>query len=218
MSDHDGYIVTGSPKSNSEKSDWVERLHGFIRKLDEARAPTIGICFGHQAIAEALGGRLQPNPGDDERERFHGGVATLHVSAREPWMEPWRERLSLFAAHEEQVTRLPPSARLLGWSHDCPAAFLAVGDHMMACEFHPEGYRDFMRALVASKAEESGEDGTAEMMREIEGKTDAGLFGEWMARFLDRERGPLKAEYEQSSDSGRIAEAPPVRRRANRRA
>ena len=190
VSDHDAYIVTGSPKSNQADDDWVERLHGFIRKLDAARVPTVGICFGHQAIALALGGRVQENPGENETERFHAGIATVQVNEREPWMEPWRERLRLFCAHGEQVTNLPSQARLLGWNHRCPVAMLGVGDHMMAVEFHPESYRDFMRAMVVSRSGELDEGFVEEKLAEIEGETDGPLFAQWMVRFLEMERAP----------------------------
>ena len=192
VSDHDGYIVTGSPKSNQESDDWVERLHAFIRKLDEARAPTVGICFGHQAIAAALGGRLQENPGDTTAESFNIGVETLHLVSEEPWMKPPRDALSLYAAHAEQVTRLPKSARLIGWSHDCPVASFVVGErgreHMLACEFHPEIYRDFIRAMIVSKESDLGSDVVAAKLEEIETETDGAVMGEWMARFLEMER------------------------------
>lgn len=188
VSDHDAYIVTGSPKSNQANDDWVERLHAFIRKLDEARAPTVGICFGHQAIAAALGGKLQENPGDTTADSFNIGVERLHLVAREPWMEPAHDTLDLYAAHAEQVTRLPLSARLLGWSHDCPVAAFAVGDHMLACEFHPELYRDFIRAMIVSKEGDLGEEVVAQKLEEIERETDGPVFAEWMARFFEMER------------------------------
>ena len=183
--EYDGYIVTGSPKSNRAAAAWVKRLHAFIMALDEARRPTVGICFGHQAIAEALGGRLQENPGESEAERFHAGVARLHLCAALPWMDPPADTLDLYTAHGEQVTNLPPTARLVGWNHRCPVAAFTVGEHMLGCEFHPELYRDFIRAMIVSRADDLDEAFVEARLAEIEGETQGPLFGRWIVNFLE---------------------------------
>ena len=189
VEDYDAYIVTGSPKSNTASDPWVARLHAFIRKVHAKRVPMLGICFGHQAIAEALGGRLQPNPGESETESFHVGVAAMRVCAREGWMEPWRDTLRLYTAHSEQVTNMPAGARLLAWHPRCPVAMMAVDDHMLSVEFHPESYRDFMRAMIVSRADELDGAFVEEKLHEVEGETDGPVLAGWMASWLDMARG-----------------------------
>lgn len=196
VSDHDAYVISGSSRSNCEDGGWVDRLHGFIRKLDEARSPTVGICFGHQAIALALGGAVADLPGSDQGEQTHVGMATMKMCAREPWMKPWRESVDLRCLHEEQVVRLPERARLLAWHHECPVAMFAVGDegggHMLGCEFHPEVHADYLVSKIRSQKDVLGEEKVARAEDEAKGDADGGVVGEWMVRFIEQARAASK--------------------------
>lgn len=190
VSDHDAYIVSGSSHSNTSGQPWVDRLHAFLRRVDEARVPVIGICFGHQALAQALGGEVEPLPGDTAAEQTHVGVATLAMTTtegeREPWMEPWRDTLTLYCAHEEQVTRLPERARILATHARCPVAMFAVEDHVVACEFHPELYEDYLVGKLRAMKGELGEDVAARIEGEARAaETHGPLLGRWLANFLD---------------------------------
>ena len=190
VSDHDAYVITGSSHSNTSARPWVDRLHDFVRRVDEAKVPTVGICFGHQAIAQALGGAVETLPGEGAAERTHVGVATMSLAAREPWMEPWRSALTLHCAHEEQVTRLPPRARILATHGRCPAAMFAVEDHMVACEFHPEIDADYLIGKLRAMNGELGEDVAERIEREVRAADTHGpVLGRWFANFIDAAHG-----------------------------
>lgn len=136
----DGFIVTGSPASVNDPDPWVGRLLALIRDLAAARRPVYGACFGHQAIALALGGRVGDNP--------DGWVfGRVDSTAALPWQDTPRA-LSLYAAHREQVTALPPGARPLGKAEGCPVAGFAIGRHVLTTQYHPEMTPDFIAALV----------------------------------------------------------------------
>lgn len=109
----DGWLITGSPASVHDDAPWIDDLKALIRRLDGSRAPLFGACFGHQAIAEALGGHVGQNPG--------GWVFGLTETMMEG--QPFR----LYASHIQQVVRLPEGARVTGGNTDCPMGSFAVG-------------------------------------------------------------------------------------------
>lgn len=144
----DGYVITGSPASvNDDRLPWVPRLLDFIRQLHAGRHRTIGLCFGHQAIARALGGQVQRNP--------QGWCLGLHATqwvaplpGTTPWMAPPRAHTTLLAAHNEQVTQLPPGAQGLSRSDFCPHGAFSLGSHIVTTQYHPEMSPLFMHALL----------------------------------------------------------------------
>lgn len=136
----DGWLITGSPASVHDGEPWIERLKALIRRLDADRAPLFGACFGHQAIAEALGGQVTDNPG--------GWVFGLTETEMEG------APIRLYAAHVQQVTRPPAGARVTGGNADCPIGSFALGDHILTTQYHPEMTHGFISALVEEYAEE----------------------------------------------------------------
>jgi GMP synthase-like glutamine amidotransferase len=183
VDDCDGYVITGSPASVNAKEPWIANLMAFIRKLDAGKTPTVGACFGHQAIAKALGGEVAKS------ERGWGfGVAETHFAQREAWMEPKADTLHLFAAHREQVTKLPPRAVLLGGDTFCPVGSFKVGEHFFTTEYHPEMTPGFFSGLAGELSGIVGQEMAAKAQRQAKGQIDNTLFAEWMARFFEMDR------------------------------
>ena len=176
--DCDGYLITGSRASVYEDDPWIARLIRFVGELHETRVRTIGICFGHQLIAQALGGVVGRAPAG-----WGVGVHAWKVVRGEPWMRPALREIRLLASHQDQVETLPPGARLLASSEFCPYAAFAVGDHMLAVQGHPEftkAYAEFLlrkRKPLLGAAFEPG-------LRSLAQPTDAGVVARWIAGFL----------------------------------
>jgi GMP synthase-like glutamine amidotransferase len=175
----DGYVIGGSPASVNDAEDWIALLFDFIRKLHVAEVPTVGCCFGHQAIARALGGTVGKNPGG-----WGFGVAPTHFPQQFPWMQPHAPTLKLYAAHGEQVLEVPSAARVIGGDGFCPAAALLVGNHFLTTEYHPEMTRDFFVGLTHAFERYIGSDIAAEARKQAEHAAQGRVFAEWMARFL----------------------------------
>ena len=178
IDDCDGYLITGSRASVYDDEPWIARLIGFVGELHDAKARTVGICFGHQLVAQALGGAVGRAPGG-----WGVGVHTWTVLRHESWMRPAKREFRLLASHQDQIETLPPGARLLASSTFCPHAAFAVGDHILALQGHPEftkAYAEFLmhkRRAALGAAFEPG-------MRSLDQTTDAGAIARWIAQFL----------------------------------
>ncbi len=168
----DGWLITGSPASVHDGEDWIARLKTLIRRLDADRAPMFGACFGHQAIAEALGGTVGHNPG--------GWVFGLTETEMEG------APIRLYSSHVQQVLALPPSARLTGGNAECPIGSFAVGDHILTTQYHPEMSHDFIAALVEEYAPALPPDVTRKARAGLAaGRADSARIAERIARFFE---------------------------------
>ena len=143
LTDFDGLIVTGSPASVLDGAPWLDQLAQTIRQAEADKVPMFGACFGHQAIALALGGSVGKNADD-----WVFGVTETDIHSPAPWMDAGKGPILLNAAHEEQVTRLPANARVIMGNQDCPNGGFAIDDHVFTTQYHPEITPEFMAALI----------------------------------------------------------------------
>jgi GMP synthase-like glutamine amidotransferase len=180
VEDFDGYVITGSPSSVNDREDWIDQLMALIVELDRKRKPTVGCCFGHQAIAKALGGEVVKHPGG-----WGLGTAVTAFERHEPWMAPRRDTIQLFAAHQDQVSRLPAGAVSLGGSAFCRHGSFRVGTHMFTTQYHPEMTLEFITAMLV-EMEKYLDAGTLAKAREtLRTPAESNVFAEWMLRFLE---------------------------------
>jgi GMP synthase-like glutamine amidotransferase len=180
VDEFNGYVITGSPASANGDAPWITRLMDFIREIDAAKIPTVGICFGHQAIARALGGTVSRNPGG-----WGFGVAETQFTYQEIWMVPQHDSLSLYAAHNEQVTALPRDAVALGGSEFCPIGSYKIGRHIFTTEYHPEMTPEFITALSYEIEKYVGRDHCAAAREKFRSPAQGAIFAQWMVNFLE---------------------------------
>jgi GMP synthase-like glutamine amidotransferase len=179
----DGYIIGGSPASVNDDDPWIATLLELIRTLHIARVPTVGCCFGHQAIAKALGGTVGRNP-----VGWGFGISPTWFKEQFEWMQPHADVLHLYAAHGEQVLDVPADTRVIGGNDFCPTASLLVGDHFLTTEYHPEMTKDFFIGLTHAFEKYIGSDVAQSARRAAERPAEGVHFAEWMARFLEMKR------------------------------
>lgn len=177
---YDGFIITGSPASVHDGHAWIERLLALIRDLHAKRISLVGVCFGHQAIALALGGKVEQNP-----QGWVLGTETTRIDEPQPWMQPVANQITLYAAHKEQVTVLPEEAKTIGHATGCPNAAYIIADHIMTTEYHPEMTRDFMEELVDEMGGAISSEIGKKARQHYELGEEGALFGLWMANFLE---------------------------------
>ena len=180
----DGFVITGSPASvNDDHLPWVGQLLDFIRAVHAARQPLVGLCFGHQAVARALGGQVARNAAG-----WGLGTAPTHWQAARHWMQPAQSTTTLMAAHNEQVTRMPEGAVCLGGSDFCPISSMQIGQHIWTTQFHPEMPLVFMQALLGYLADKLDATTLARAHASLANAADVPLFGLWMAQFFEHAR------------------------------
>jgi GMP synthase-like glutamine amidotransferase len=147
----DAWLVTGSRHGVYDGLPWIEPLKAFLRACVAARVPVVGICFGHQILAEALGGRVVKSD-----RGWSLGVQDYELTARPGWMAGLPDRFAVRALHQDQVVTLPPGATVLARSPHCAFAALAYGDpeapDAVSLQPHPEFGPEFMDELLALRA------------------------------------------------------------------
>ncbi len=175
----DAYLCTGSRCSAYDQADWILRLLDFVRELHAAAAPLVGICFGHQVLAEALGGKVER-----ASSGWGVGVHGMDVVRSEAWMQPPRPACRLQYMHQDQVVRLPPAAELLGRTDHCPVAMFGVGETMLGIQAHPEFPAAYGEALIGDRVERIGADSAVYGRTSLTQPVDDRLAAEWIARFF----------------------------------
>ncbi len=175
----DAYLTTGSRFSVYDDLDWIHSLKGFVRRLHDARKPFVGICFGHQLLADALGGEVTKSANG-----WGVGVHSVEVIREESWMQPARSSCNLQYLHQDQVQRLPEGGVLLGSSDHCPVAIFRVGETMLGIQAHPEFTAAYSQALLIDRASRIGSDRVETALASLNRQTDQATIADWIGQFI----------------------------------
>lgn len=138
VTDADGWLITGSRFGVYEDHDWIAPLEDFLRQAFAADVPIVGVCFGHQILAQALGGKV---------EKFVGGWQVGPTD----YTRTNGTRDRIMAWHQDQVTQLPLGAKVIGASDFCAYAMLAYGNTALTVQPHPEFSPAFLCDLLAAR-------------------------------------------------------------------
>ena len=139
----DGWLITGSRHGVYENLDWMLELQDFIRELERGSVPLVGICFGHQMIAQALGGQVVKSD-----KGWGVGLHHYKIDAARAWMKGKPDQVSIYAFHQDQVVELPPGAKVFSSSDFCPYAGVSYGDSIITIQAHPEFEEAYERTLL----------------------------------------------------------------------
>lgn len=145
--DCDAWLITGSKYGVYDDLPWIGPLKDFLRAARAAGRPMVGICFGHQILAEALGGKAVKSD-----KGWGIGAHDYNVTCRPGWMAGAPETISIHAIHQDQVVEVPEDATVLATSPFCEFAMLAYGDpeapDAISIQPHPEFGDDYIRDLI----------------------------------------------------------------------
>ncbi len=177
----DAYLTTGSRHGVYDPLPWIETLQRFVVELWEASRPLVGICFGHQLMAQALGGEVRKSD-----KGWGVGVSFNQVTERMPWMEPWQSKLDLIVSHQDQVVILPPQAQVLARSDFCEYYVVQYGEHFLSVQGHPEFCKAYSRDLMDSRKGRIPDPVLRAGHASLHAEVDGGLMMRWVANFLQR--------------------------------
>jgi len=169
------YLITGSPAGVYEMLPWIDPLCSFIRSAGNSRM--VGVCFGHQVMAEALGGRVEKSD-----KGWGAGLHRYEVIRREPWMDG-EDSVAIPASHQDQVVVQPPHTDVIARSGFTPYAALAWTNRpSISFQFHPEFSPEFAKALIEKRYDIVPEPDAA--IASLDAPNDNARVAGWIRRFL----------------------------------
>ncbi|MBM4226233.1 MAG: type 1 glutamine amidotransferase [Gammaproteobacteria bacterium] len=179
----DAWLVSGSRASAFEDRPWIAPLLEFVRATHATGVRQVGICFGHQVLAHALGGRV-------ERAAGGWGLGNIELTLRDRAGVPSNvpDRPQLFMAHQDQVVKLPPGAMWLAEAPHCPHAMFALGGSTLGIQPHPEFSAAFMRDMTLDQSLNLPEPLRAQALASYAAPVDSLVVGRWIAQFLGLQR------------------------------
>jgi len=180
MDDCDAYLITGSRYSVYDEELWIRRLEQYVRQLHEKKKKLIGICFGHQLIAQALGGKTK-----EQVEKGWGvGASYCDWKSKATWLDEQPAAFTLWVSHRDQVTELPAQAVLLFGNEFCPIAGFQVGEHILTFQGHPEFTKQYLKALMMSRTESIGKEKLNQAFNSLNSDTQHLDVASWILQFI----------------------------------
>lgn len=179
LKDCDAYLMTGSRSGVNDDAPWVTELERFTRSLWAARHKTIGVCFGHQMIAKALGGEVQISSNG-----WGLGIDALDILTQQAWMQPPMDRVKIYISHQEQITHLPEQAQVLASTARCPYGMLQYEEAFLSMQGHPEFYKAFSRMLIEKRKALLPAEVYQSSLASLQGEANKSLLSTWMLSFL----------------------------------
>ncbi len=175
----DGWLITGSRHAAYESHDWMLPLFDFIRTLHQQDKKLIGICFGHQAVAEALGGTVV-----NSDKGWGLGVAENQVVQKKSWMQPGTETFALLVSHQDQVVEPGNGGVTLIESDFCPHFMVQYNENMLTIQGHPEFSCSLARDLMELRRESVEKDVVDEAIASLLQPVDDIICARWMVHFF----------------------------------
>ncbi len=191
----DGYVISGSRYSVYEDRPWIKSLQRFIVDCWEQNVRVVGICFGHQLIAHALGGRAE------KAESGWGfGIQTAKITERKPWMNDFGlssnrpmeplddDRYNLVVIHQDQVVDVPPEFETIAENDFCPNSMIVADNKMLGIQGHPEFNKEFCAFRAEYRKELIGPEVYQRTLRSLaQHDTDSAIVMRWINNFLRQE-------------------------------
>ena len=192
---HDGIVILGSPHSVYEDLPWINELVGFVQNAAKQKIPQIGICFGHQLIAKAMGGYVAKAPQGWGIGRHTYQIHREQLNKFDVAICPKKDHFNLLVSHQDQVLEKPDGAKIIAHSDFTPNAILHYEqENIVTCQAHPEFTSDFAHNLIASRrGTRFPEEFADKALANIHDDTDGDLIAEIIGQHLKTNTSPKKA-------------------------
>jgi len=174
----DAYITTGSKASVYDQHAWIQTLQAFILTLAEHNKKLVAICFGHQLVAQALGGKTTKSD-----KGWGVGVHSMAIQTHKPWMTPNKEHIQVIVSHQDQVVELPTGAELIASSRFCPNSMYVINEQVLSMQGHPEFNADYAETMMQTRRKRIGEQTFAAGIASLQNPTDELLLAKWIIQF-----------------------------------
>ncbi|RVU29602.1 glutamine amidotransferase-related protein [Neptunomonas marina] len=180
----DGWIITGSKSNVYEQLPWMATLKEFILAIHQSERPMVGICFGHQIVAEAFGGVVEQYAAG-----WGVGLHTYRLEGKTDFIKDVPNAFTINAVHQDQVVTKPDNAEVFATSEFCPLAGLVYDDRIFTLQSHPEFNVAYEEALLTLRDGDGIPNAAAQAglasLREAGAKADSLEVARWMAEFLE---------------------------------
>ena len=174
-----GLIVTGSPHSVADREPWVLEGESYLVGAVAAGVPVLGVCFGHQMLAQALGGRVARNPRGREI-----GTVEFEVRVDDPLLSDAERPYRVNMSHVDTVVEAPPGAQILGGTQLDACAAVRFAERVWGVQFHPEFDREIVGHYAMTRADALRDEGL-DPEAIARAATDAPTGARVLSRFVD---------------------------------
>lgn len=177
----DGWLCSPARDSAYDTHRWIADAEDLHRRIVAAEVPYVGICFGHQLLAQAMGGRVERAAGG-----WNVGVHEYRIDRALPFMDPTPAAIRLIASHQDQVVSVPPGATVIAHAPDgsCPVGGIAVGDRAWTLQLHPEFVPALAARLLDLRVDIIGAAKVAAAHATLAGPLSRSVVAGWIGRFF----------------------------------
>ncbi len=180
ISECDHWIISGSRHSANDEFSWIRELERFVQKLYIKKRKLAGICFGHQVIARALGGKVVHS------EKGWGvGVSENRMIQKKSWVSSPPDSLNLLVSHQDQVSKLPESTEVIASSDFCPYYMLQYGQCFISVQGHPEFSKKYSADLMTFRRDTIPDDRIEQGFKSLALEVDSDTFCQWLLNFFN---------------------------------
>ena len=181
LNECDAYLITGSKASCYDNVQWIHALKEFIKALHKNKKKLIGVCFGHQIIAEALGGSVRKSPNG-----WHAGVDSISLNNDALEYGDQGKKYNLVFSHQDEVKRLPRNATLIAESASCPIGMFLIENHIFCTQGHIELDKKFARMIYDFRKKQIGDSKHQHACETLEMQTDEHEVAKSLLEFIKK--------------------------------
>jgi GMP synthase-like glutamine amidotransferase len=186
----DAWLLTGSPASTYENAPWQQQLSRFVVEA-RAHRPIVGICYGHQHLHAALGGRVE------KASHWGAGITRYDITGRPDWLSHEgdsadADEFRLIALHQDQVTVPAPGTQVLASSADCPLAVTMIGSNVLTFQPHPEMTPEQVTLIYDLHRDDMGEAMWRQAQASLDQPRNAQLAARWIIDFIRSDPAPYR--------------------------